>query len=202
MVFPLVVVGSVLVLVTVQAKKARANLTVLGDKLGLNMATAGRFFKKYRLVGEVRGKAVEVFSYTTGSGKSQQRWVAIVVAVRAAGGLTFTLKRRFTLFEFIARQFRKNAVEIGDAAFDQQWVLTTNHATFMRSALLPEMREKILRFGGRGWSSGNFKYETYKVQYAEQGSFSDAKLCARFEEMVSLLCDLSDAIEVYADLQK
>ena len=72
----------------------------------------------------------------------------------------------------------------------------------MRSALLPELRENISRLSGRGLTSANFKNELYTVQYSEQGSFSSAKLCARFEEIAGLVCDLADVVEVYAEVKK
>ena len=186
----------------IQGRNAKTNLTQVGDKLGLRLDVQGSFFKKYRLVGELRGKTVEFFSYTTGSGKSQQRWFAIAVGVKGTSGLTFSLQRRMSIFEFIARRFRKNSVETGDAAFDKVWVLTTNQPDFMCAALLEEMREKILRLSGGGLSSANYKHEFHTVQYSEQGSFGSAKLCARFEEISELLCDLADVVEVYAEVKK
>ena len=147
-------------------------------------------------------KTAEFFSYTTGAGKTQQTWAAVAVGVTASGGLTFSLKRRMSLFECVARRFRKNAVETGDASFDKAWVLITNRPDFMRAALLPEMREKILRLSGGGMRSANYKYELYTVQYSEQGSFSSTKLCIRFGEIAGLLCDLADAVEVFAEVKK
>jgi hypothetical protein len=64
------------------------------------------------------------------------------------------------------------------------------------------MREKILRLSGGSMASGCFKLEFNKVQYAEQGSFSSAKLCARFAEVAELVCDLADVVEVFTEVQK
>ena len=197
-----IVVAVVLVIALKQSKKAKANLTVLGQKLGLSLETKGRWFKKHRLVGQLRGKATEVFAYTTGSGKSQRKWVAIAVQVKGNGGLTFSLKRRMTLFEFVARLFRKNEAKTGDMNFDEKWLLTTNQPDFMRAALLPETREKIMRLSGGGLASSNYKLALSKVQYSEQSSFSRDKLCTRFEELAPLVCDLADVVEVGAELQK
>jgi hypothetical protein len=197
------VVGAVLfALASLQTKKTGANLAALGDKLKLVLDTKGRWVKKHRLIGELRGKPAEIFSYTTGSGKSQQRWVAISVGVKTSGGLTFSLKRRMTLFEFVARLFRKNETGTGNAAFDKKWVLITNQPQFMQTALLPEMREKIMRLSGGALASGRYTLVLQKVQYAEQGSFSSAKFCARFEEIAGLVCDLADVVEIGAELQK
>jgi len=197
-----VAVAFVAVIAVVQAKKARVNLEALGGRLGLKLDTQGRYFKKYRLLGEFRGRPVEVFSYTTGSGRSKRTWAAVAVQVKATGGLTFSLKRRMTFFEVVAKLFRKNEAKIGDETFDKKWVLTTNRPDFMCTALLPEMREKILRLSGGSFASGFYKCETYKVQYAEQGSFATAKVCARFDNLAALVCDLADVVEVGAELQK
>ena len=205
-IFPIVMVATVaallIVISIVQAKKAKTNLIALGDKLGLSLETQGRYFKKHRLTGLVSGKVVEVFSYTTGAGKSKRTWAAIAVRVKASGGLTFSLKRRLSLFEFVAKLFRKNSVELGDATFDKKWVLMTNQPDFMRMALLPEMREKILRLSGGSMASGHYKCGGATVQYAEQGAFSNAKVCTRFAEIVGLVCDLTDVVEIRADVQK
>lgn len=192
----------ILAVVLRQEKDTKANLMRLGDKLGLRLDVKGRYFKIYRLVGELRGRHAEFFSYTTGSGKSSQRWVAITVGVKDATGLTFLLKRKMPIFEFIARMFRKNAVDTGDVAFDNTWALTTNQPDFMRAALLVEMREKILRLSGGGLSSANYQHSFHTVQYSEQGSFGSAKLCARLEEIAGLVCDLADVVEVYAEVKK
>ena len=195
-------VAAIIAVSLVQAKKARANLAVLGDKLGLCLDTQGRFFKKHRLIGELRGKATDIFGYTTGSGKNQQSWVAIAVRVKSPTGLTFSLKQRMSLFEFIAKRFRKNTVELGDVAFDEKWVLATNQPDFMQAALLPELRAKILRLSGGRFASGHYKCEVSTVQYAEQGSFSGEQLCTRLGEISGLVCDLADVVEVFTEVQK
>jgi len=65
------------------------------------------------------------------------------------------------------------------------------------------MREKITQLSARGLASGGrYKLELNAIQYAEQGSFSNPKLCARFQEIAEVVSDLADAVEVYAELQK
>jgi hypothetical protein len=196
------VIAGLLTLSFVQVGRSRKNLEALGAKLGLKPVTTGRVFKKTRLTGQLRGRPAEIFSYTTGSGKSQQNWAAVAVQVKSTGGLTFSLKRRMTLFDFIARLFRKNEVGVGDTDFDKNWVLTTNQPDFICAALLPEMREKIQRSVKAGRFSGHYALALYKVSYAEQGSFSTREVCERIESVVDGVCDLADMVEVGAELQK
>ena len=67
---------------------------------------------------------------------------------------------------------------------------------------MPELREKIMRLSGGSMASGYYKCEGFTVQYAEQSSFSSGKLCARFEVLAGLVCDLADVVEIGAEVQK
>ena len=199
---PAVLGAGIFSVVILLSKRACRNLETLGAKLGFHVHTTGRFFKKARLTGQLRGRRAEIFSYTTGSGKYQQNWVAAEIKIKSAGRLRFSLKPRMVVFDFVARFFRKNETGVGDVTFDKKWVLTTNQPDFMRAALLPEMREKIQRMGKGRASTGHYKLVSDKVSYAEQGSFSSVKVCARIEEVVEVVCDLADAVQVGAELRQ
>lgn len=199
---PGAVVVAIVAVIVVQNKKTKANLAALAQQLGFSVETTGRFIKKTRLVGQLRGKAMEIFGYTTGSGKTQKHWASIAVQVTKTGGLTFSLEQRVAFFDAIARLFRKNEAKVGDATFDERWVLKTNQPEFMQAALLPELREKLMRFSGSGISSPSFKLAGSRVQYSELGSFSSEKMCRRLAECTGLLCELADIVEVGAEMQR
>lgn len=184
-----------------RAEKAGENLEELSKRLGLVLKTTGRFFKKHSLSGGFRGKPAEVYSYTTGSGKSTRHWAAIAVTVSKTGGLTFSLERKTVFIDFFARMFRRNDVKTGDEIFDRQWVLKTNQPELMRAILLPELRQKLMHYAGDGISSPSFKLETYRVQYSEQGSFSSDKVCQRIAGCAEVLCELVEIVEVSADVK-
>lgn len=185
-----------------QTKKAGENLAKLATRLGLALATTGKYFKKHSLTGELRGRTAEVFNYTTGAGKSKQTWSALAVTAKKTGGLTFTVERRVAFLDLFSRVFRKNEVKTGDAVFDKSWVLKTNRPDFMQAALLPEMRTKLLRFADGSIAAPSFKLETQRVVYAERGSFSSEKICDRIEAAVDVLSDLADVVEVGAEMKE
>lgn len=198
--FPIFIFGAVFVGILAlgyfQTKKAGENLTNLATSLGLTLSTTGSLFKKHSLAGIIRGKTTEVFTYTTGAGKSKQTWSAVGVTVNKVGGLTFTLKRRVPLFDFFSRLMGKDEAKTGDAVFDKSWVLKTNQPHILQAILLPELRQKIMNFIGNGANTPSFKLETFRVVYAERGAFSSTKVCARIAQAVEVTCDLVDAVEV------
>ncbi|MFT3869016.1 MAG: hypothetical protein QM715_11210 [Nibricoccus sp.] len=202
---PIAIFGAVIVAIAFitlyQTKKAGENLAALAQRLGLTLKTTGKFFKKHSLVGELRGKQAEVFSYTTGAGKSRRTWAAMAVTVGKTGGLTFSLERRVAFLDFFARAFRRNEVKTGDEIFDRQWLLKTNRPELMQAILLPELRQKLTSFLGSGATSPSFKLETYRVQYSEQGSFSSDKVCQRIATGADILCELADIVEVTAEMK-
>src|SRR5258706_13494870 len=70
-----------------ETKRAWFRLAGLAETLGLAMAPAqitfGRFYGAPRATGERRGKAMEIFSFSTGSGKSRTSWWAVSAQPRA-----------------------------------------------------------------------------------------------------------------------
>jgi hypothetical protein len=167
----------------------------LAGALGLEFVDArpklGLFYPEPRAAGALRGKAVQLFNYTTGSGKSRRTWSAIGVTPAVAGGLTFAIKRQ-GFGSKLQELFGAKEITVGDPEFDRAWFIQTNEPEFLRAALLPEVREKFRSL------PGVFKLEQGRVLYAEEGMFSDAARCRRFEAVVALACDLADIAEVHA----
>lgn len=136
----LLVVGLVIWGVARQMKRARENVRQLAATLGLQFEA--RTMSPSRASGQLRGKRVEVFSFTTGSGKSSCQWCAVSAAVPAAGSLTFHLRRQGFGTKFM-ELFGAKEIQVGEAEFDRTWFIQTNQPEFLREALLPELREKI-----------------------------------------------------------
>ncbi len=179
---------------------ARANVQGLADRLGLVLAPAtpmfGRFYPPPRATGTIRGKRVELFNYSTGSGKSRKTWAAISVAPAMPSGLTFSLTRQ-GLGSRVLSLFGAKEIEVGNRAFDDRWFVQTNQPDFLRAALLPELQEKLLALD-RSKLPGSVRLEDGVVKYAEQGSFHNREICERLAAVLDVLCDLADVAEVWA----
>lgn len=175
--------------------RAHENMRRLAGALGIDFVNAqpklGLFYPEPRAAGRIRGKAVELYNYTTGSGKSRRTWSAVAVTPAADGGLTFALARQ-GFVSAVKAIFGAKEITVGHAEFDRAWFIQTNQPDFFRAALLPEVQEKFRAF------HGTFKLEQGIVRYVEEGLFSDDDRCRRFETATSLACDLADIAEVHA----
>ncbi len=203
-VVPVVIVsgfGLVAWLAAKASKASHANGEALAARLGLSLeATApwlGWFYPAPRGSGRVRGKRMEFFSYTTGSGKSRKSWVALAVTPARNSGLTFALTRQ-GLGSRVRSLFGATEIEVGDRHFDERWFIETNQPDFFRAALLPELRAKLMELDRKGLP-GSLRTENGTVKYAEPGTFQDRARCERLAALGDVLCDLADIVEVWAE---
>jgi hypothetical protein len=188
-----------------QSKRARENIRQLAATLGLQLGekppVLGMFYTDLRAAGSLRGKQVEVFPFSTGSGKSRVQWSAVSAAVPAASALTFHLRRQGVGTK-IMELFGTKEIQVGDAEFDRTWFIQTNEPGFFREALLPELREKIgslVREPGTQARGLEFKLEKNVVRYAEMGNFSNGGTCKRCLRAADIVCDLADVADVFAE---
>jgi hypothetical protein len=179
-------------------RKTTANLHALAERLGLLFVPKQGWFKpSARATGVLRGKPVEVFTYTTSNGKSSTTWAAVSARPAHTGGLTFTLGGR-NLLTKIGEWFGRRGLTSGDAAFDAVWFARSNQPEFFSAALLSELRVKLLAAHATG-SKGSFTLKDGLVKYVEVGSFYDAKRCERIPTILDIVCDLADIAEVAPD---
>lgn len=184
-----------------QSERAHANVQRLAGQLGLTMApvtTYLGFKSEPRASGLFRGKPAELFTYTTGSGKSRVRWTALALTPHDTGGFTFTLSRQ-GFGTKVSELFGAREITVGDPAFDASWFIQTNQPEFMQAALIPELRARVTAALERTGRSGSFKLEKERVIYAEMGDFSDVERCDRLARVAEPLSDLADAAEVFAE---
>ena len=184
------------------SKQAGENLDRLAATLGLQREITapvlGVFHPEPRISGQIRGKRIEVFPFSTGSGKSRVQWSAISAAAQVDGGLTFDFRPQ-GLGTKLMEVFGSREIQVGDDAFDRAWFIQTNQPDFLRAALVPELREKISALSREaGVRGGQLQLEHGVVRYAEHGSLSDAKRCDRLGRALDAVCDLADVAEVFA----
>ena len=185
-----------------QGKQGRANLIKLADALGLNVnrepSSNGFLSDALRANGTRRGRYLQVFGFSTGSGKSRTQWSAVSAVAPAAGGLTFHLRRQGFSTKFM-EIFGAKEIVVGDVEFDRAWFIQTNQPETFGAALLPELREKItafLRDAGNQVRGMAFKLESNEVRYVEIGNFADDKRCQRCLVAADIVGDLAEAADV------
>jgi hypothetical protein len=183
-------------------RQAGENLDRLAATLGLQREIKapglGGFHPALKISGQVRGKRIEVFPFSTGSGKSRVQWSAISATPLAEGGLTFELRPQ-GLDTKLMEMFGSREIQVGDPAFDRAWFIQTNQPDFLRAALVPELREKIGALAREaGVRGAQLQLEHGVVRYAEHGSLSDSRRCDRLGRALDAVCDLADVAEVFA----
>lgn len=195
----LVFTGLMLRFAAKASARARDNVHRLATRLGLVLEAAqpvlGIFYPQPRATGVIRGKAVTLYNYSTGSGKSRRTWSAVAATPAGGGRLTFKLSRQgigTKLREF----FGAKEITVGNPEFDAAWFVQTNEPDYFRAALLPELLEKFRPF------KGTFKMEKGVVNYVEEGQFNSEDRCLRFEPATEVVCDLADIAEVFAQQQQ
>ena len=88
-------------------------------------------------------------------------------------------------------------VQVGDPVFDQRFVVQTNAPDFLRAALLPEIRDALLRSWSPQAMGANVKLEGGELVYSESGSFTDVAVVGRIKAILVPLAALAALPEVY-----
>ncbi len=188
-----------------QSKRTAENFRQMAATLGLPFEdkppVMGLFYAGPKMAGPLRGKHVELFPFSTGAGKSRVQWCAVSAAPSVASRLTFHLRRQ-GFGTKLMELFGTKEIQVGEAEFDRTWFIQTNQPDYFRTALLPELREKInvlVRESGTQARGMEFKLDQNGVRYAEMGTFSDSGRCKRCVRVVEIVCDLADLAEVFSE---
>jgi len=195
-VIAVVVGGGAIVALVLTRKNTTRNLQGLATQLGLEFLPAPSWFKKPRVAGMRRGRAVQLYNYSTGYGKSRRTWSAVSAHPAGDGKLTFALRKR-DLTTRLNQLFGPKPITVGDAEFDKGWYVQTNQPDFLRAALIPELRTRLMDVRRAG-AKGAFELEHAVVKYAETGTFILGKRATRFPALADMVCDLADLADVAA----
>ena len=194
------VLGGALLLGRRQARRARENLAALAQELGLRLEdrppALGIFPHVPTLRGEHAGRALRVFTFTTGSGKNRQTWQALGLACANPRALTLQLGAQNVLTS-LGVMFGMQDVQVGDRTFDERFVVKTNAPAYLRAALLPEMRTALLQRWPQRGMGANVKLAGGEIVYAELGSFAETGKAERMKAMLEPLSALAALPEVY-----
>jgi len=183
-----------------QAEKAKENLAALAGELGLQLEekppVLGFIPRVAAVAGPHRGRTVHIHSYTTGSGKHRQTWRAVAISCDNPHGLILQLGTQ-NFLTALGVKFGMQDVKVGDAGFDERFVLKTSDPEFVRAALLPEIRTGLLANWSTRAMGANVRLEARQLLYSELGSFSDPTVTARMKALLEPLYGLAAVAEVY-----
>lgn len=183
-----------------QMLRAKANLAALAADLGLELGelppVLGVFPRLPTVRGQYGGRTLRFFSFTTGSGKSRQVWQALGLSCANPHGLTLQLGSQ-NFLSAIGTMLGMQDVQVGDAAFDQRFVVKTSDPDYLRAALLPELRAELLQRWSQRCMGANVKLSGGEIVYAELGSFAETAVAERMKALLPPLSALATLPEVY-----
>lgn len=183
-----------------QMRRTRANLAMLAADLGLELREQPPVFgflqRTPAVAGMAGGRRLRFFTYSTGSGKNRRTWRALGLGCQNSRGLTLQLTTQGFL-SGLGAALGMQDVKVGDAAFDDRFVVKTNDPEFIRAALLPEIRSALLSRWAPRVSGASVKLDRQELVYAEMGSFADLGVVARMKALLEPLQELASLPEVY-----
>ncbi len=196
----LFVIGTIVVVVRA-GRKSGENLRRLAVELGLTLReqapVLGIFPRRPEISGEREGKATRVVHFTTGSGKNRQHWIALAVRPRVRGALEFRLSPE-GFANTVRGLFGYKEIKVGDERFDAAWYVETNQAEFLRAALVPELRERLMQLRQEGLK-GRFETHEGEVRYVERGALGSDAQRRRFLLAADMTSTLAEVVEVAAE---
>jgi hypothetical protein len=182
--------------------KRNAGLREMAARLGLEYSETQGLFKfmppKPEVRGIVHGRRARIYEFSRGAGKSRTHWVAASVQCNGSSPLQLSLRTQGSAhYEKLAGAFGYKDIVIGDHPFDSVFAIHGNDETFIQTALIPEIRHKLISFWPRA-RSGRIRIENSEVTYEEQGSLSRERPRENVERALAVLPDLAALAEVRA----
>lgn len=176
------------------AAKLRKEFPRWAEEIGWTSTPMTSWTTPAEATGVHAGRRGRIFTYTTGSGKSRTNWAAVELATEGDQSLELELTRQ-GFGSKVAALFGVKEVEVGDAAFDARWFIRTNRPDYVKSALLPEFRQRIEELAVRGGRGMKLEIKEGRAIYSEQGFFN-APVRVRVAAALPVLADLAALAEV------
>jgi hypothetical protein len=176
----------------------QANVQALAQRLGLAVTDKKLLGRDcdWELTGTLSGRPLRYWQYSAGRGEDRHSMVAVSIQQRSAGRLTFVMQRAVSGgLGKIAGMFGAKDMTTGDEVFDAAWWVQTNQPEFLKAALVPEIRTKLIATVAGG-AAGSFRLSDGVVSYEERGNFSLGISRVPLEQQVPLLQDLADLADV------
>lgn len=202
--FVLVVPGSLFLVLWLGRKagfERNARLREMAARLGIEYSESQSPLKfmpaEPAVGGRIGGRKARIHEFSTGSGKSRTRWVAARVECIAPGPLRISMRSQGpALFEKFAGVFGYKDIVVGDAAFDSVFAIEGNDEAFIKAALIPEIRHKLVAFWPKA-RGGRITVADGEAVYEEMGSLTGIRAREHVEKAFPVLGDMAAIAEVH-----
>ncbi len=207
----IIVVDVIIVAVVIRVKKKQSqgpseHYQQLAKALGLSI-TGGdplipsiKFLsfltKPFRLEGERKGCALEIYSYTERSGENSTTYTACRIETPNPRELTFTFAREGAVAR-LGKLFGMRDIATGDTAFDEFFVIKCSDDAFIRKAMIDSVKQQFYVLWKEHGAKGTIRLDKQKFAYAETGRITSEKDRLRFEAATELMCSLGGVVQFY-----
>jgi|GEM_PF-2391934 len=191
-IFVLMFVGAIFFAIK-SAKNMRQQFELLAQKFGLEyIPPKGKIFKsKPQIHGSLFGKTVQIYTYTTGSGKNKQTYTKFSLLPFDKGLIVRISKEG--LFSKVSKAFGGQDIQIGDALLDKQYRFKCNRGNDLIQWIDYDIAEmlktvhKSLR--------GSILIINGELSYSQHGIISNENARERFEKVMAILFAMSQNLD-------
>jgi len=181
--------------------EGNARLREMAARLGIDYSETPPLLKflppKATVQGRIGGRRVRVHSFSRGSGKSRTQWVAARMECINPGLLKLSLRSQGpALLEKLAGAFGYKDIIIGDGSFDSTFAIHGSDEAFVRAALIPEIRQRLVAFWPKA-RGGKISIDDGEAVYEEMGSLLSKRPMEHLEKAFPVLADMAALAEVY-----
>lgn len=213
LVFGLFLIGVPLIIVftivrTLNKRDRTDHMRLLGEQLGVPVSGGEPFFpsiewlsfikKPTRVSGDYRGGQLEIWHFTRGSGKNSSPYIGMRLGLDNPRGLSFKFHKE-GFFSKIGKKLGMEDVQVGDSRFDKEFIVKCSDPDFIRTALLPEIKERFYHAFDEHGAAGTIELREMELYYEEGGRIRSDELRARFAALIDLCADLRETVYVYND---
>jgi hypothetical protein len=181
-----------------QRRKLREQFAAFAAKLGCQAHIPEGFFGglpscngSYRK----RNLVLYMFTRSSGSGKNRRTttYTAFTLDVNNPEGFEFNIYEQ-GFFTTLLTKFGMQDIQIGDEAFDKEFIIKSNNENMVRSMLSPMIMSKFIDFAQR-YTAFGIKLNGSQFYYEAPISIASEKIAMQFEEKINFFCDVADQIE-------
>ncbi|NBB79262.1 MAG: hypothetical protein GVY36_07435 [Verrucomicrobia bacterium] len=211
LIFVAIFVGGMIIALVTSAKRLKTSgyhLRALGTQLNLDVIGGEPFFKSIpwlafitkpiRIDGVYRDAPVKVWHFSRGSGRSSTPYIGLKMQISNPRGLSFQFSKE-GFFSKVGKTLGMQDIEVGDTRFDRTFIVKCSDPYFIRTALLPEIKEKFYHAFEELGARGTIKLESSEIYYEESGRIRSEKVRERFAALIGLCADLRDTVSVYSE---
>ena len=187
------------------AAKTDENMQWLADTLELSLVGGDPVVPNSRLLrsirrpvrveGKRRGCDVSIYHHVTG-GRNNTTYARIKVATENPAGLKLAFSRESVLGR-VGKSLGMQDVQVGDEHFDRLFLVKCSNPEFIKTALLPEIRERLCKVWEAHKSQGTIKLEDDALIYDELGTIHSEATRNRIAAAAELMCDLGGIVQFY-----